>query len=164
MEQYGFIMEYFRKYNHPDMPPAWKTLELATFGTLSRIYSNFSDNTMKKQVARSFGIPQHEFMRSWLENLTIIRNVCAHHARLWNRRFAIRPRLPQRLSMPWITDFTFPEDRLYPQLCCIAYWLHSIDSESTFTTDIKALLTKYLMVNPASMGFPRDWQDEHLWR
>lgn len=95
-----FVLEHFQRYDEPDMPPAWKSLEVATLGILSRIYSNFSDNALKKQVARSFTIPQHEFMRNWLENLTIIRNVCAHHARLWNRSFVVRPSLPHYLQLP----------------------------------------------------------------
>lgn len=162
--QDDFIMEHFRRYNTPDMPPAWKTMELATLGTLSRIYSNFSDNVIKKQVARDLGIPQHEFMRNWLENLTIIRNNCAHHARMWNRRFVVRLRLPHHLPFPWIADNTFPIDRLYPQLCCIAYWLNRVDPQNTFVGDLKILLLRYPTVDPAAMGFPAHWRQEPLWQ
>lgn len=159
-----FVLEHFQRYDDPDMPPAWKSLELATLGILSRMYSNFADNSVKKQVARSFTIPQHKFMRNWLENLTIIRNVCAHHARLWNRSFVIQLRLPHHLSGSWISDFNFPEERLYPQLCCIAYWLRAIDPQSTFVADFKALLEKYPTVDAAAMGFPKGWRQEPLWQ
>ncbi len=145
------------------MPPAWKTLELATLGTLSRMYSNFFDNAVKKQVARNFAIPQHEFMRNWLENLTIVRNICAHHARLWNNFSSIQLRLPHRLPYPWITNFNLPEGRLYPQLCSIAYWLHAIDLHNIFITKLKALIEKYPNVDVAAMGFPQCWQQEPLW-
>lgn len=159
-----FVVEHFQRYDEPDMPPAWKSLELATLGTLSRMYSNFIDNGLKKQVARSFSIPQHEFMRNWLENLTIIRNVCAHHARLWNRSFAIQLRLPHHLHLPWISDFSFQEGRLYPLLCSIAYWLRAIDPQSTFVNDLKALFAKYPTVDLAAMRFPKEWQKEPLWK
>ena len=159
-----FILEHFKRYDTPDMPPAWKTLELATLGTLSRIYSNFSDNAVKKQVARSFTIPQHEFMRNWLENLTVVRNICAHHARLWNNYTSIQLRLPHRLPHPWLTNFDVPEGRLYPQLCCIAYWLCAINPQNTFVTNLKALLAKYPTVDVAAMGFPKDWRQEPLWQ
>ena len=49
-----FIKEHFAKYNRPDFPPAWKTLELVSFGTLSKLYYNFSDNKIKKRIARRF--------------------------------------------------------------------------------------------------------------
>lgn len=158
-----FILEHFQRYDIPDMPPAWKILELATLGTLSRMYNNFADNTLKKQVARSFTIPQHEFMRNWLENLTVVRNICAHHARLWNNYSSIQIRLPHRLSHPWLTNFDVPKGRLYPQLCCIAYWLRAIDPQSTFVADLKALLVKYPTVDPTAMGFPKGWLQEPLW-
>lgn len=159
-----FVLEHFQKYDKPDMPPAWKSLELASLGILSRIYSNFADNALKKQVARSFSIPQHEFMRNWLENLTIVRNVCAHHARLWNRYFVVRPRLPHYLQYPWITKNSFPIDRLYPQLCCIAYWIQAINPQNSFIADLKELLIKYPIVDTAAMGFPHYWKEEPLWR
>lgn len=159
-----FILEHFKRYNIPEMPPAWKTLELATLGTLSRMYSNFSDNAVKKQVARSFTIPQHEFMRNWLENLTIVRNICAHHARLWNNFSSIKLRLPHKLPHPWITSFNIPEGRLYSQLCCIAYWFKNINRQNTFVADLKTLLLKYPIVDVAAMGFPKNWEQEPLWQ
>lgn len=159
-----FVLEHFKRYDKPDMPPVWKSLELATLGTLSRIYSNFADNAVKKRVARNFTIPQHEFMRNWLENLTIVRNVCAHHARLWNRYFVVRPRLPRYMQQPWITNNSFPIDRLYPQLCCIAYWLNVINPKNNFISDFKTLLEKYPTVDVAAMGFPPKWRNEPLWQ
>ena len=159
-----YILEHLKRYDSPNMPPSWKTLELATLGTLSRMYSNFSDNAIKKQVARNFAIPQHEFMRNWLENLTIVRNICAHHARLWNNFSSIQLRLPYKLPYPWITNFNIPEGRLYPQLCSIAYWLHTIDLHNIFVIKLKALLAKYPNVDITAMGFPNNWQQEPLWQ
>ena len=83
-----FIKEHFVRYTKPTFPPAWKTLETVSFGTLSKLYGNFSRKADKKQVAEDFGVPQHEFMISWLESLTSLRNFCAHHSRIWNRRYA----------------------------------------------------------------------------
>lgn len=80
-----FITEHFRKYSEPDLPPVWKTLEVVSMGTLSKLYSNFSDATAKHAVAREFGLNHHKFLRSWLECLAVLRNCCAHHSRLLNR-------------------------------------------------------------------------------
>ncbi len=49
-----FIIEHFCKYSEPDLPPVWKTLEVVSMGTLSKLYSNFSDATAKHVVAREF--------------------------------------------------------------------------------------------------------------
>ena len=43
-----FLVEYFIKYDNPPYPPAWKTLEVSSFGTLSKLYCNLSDNNLKK--------------------------------------------------------------------------------------------------------------------
>lgn len=48
-----FITEHFRKYSEPDLPPVWKTLEVVSMGTLSKLYSNFSDVTAKHAESNS---------------------------------------------------------------------------------------------------------------
>ena len=159
-----FIKEHFRKYNSPEFPPSWKTLEVTSFGTLSKLYNNMRDFRVMKRVARDFDMPQHEYLRSWLESLTIVRNYCAHHARLWNAHFPVRPKITLRMRQKWIRNLNFPTDRLYPQLCCIAYWQNSLDSQNTFVADIKSLLAKYPSVPVSMMGFPRGWENEQLWR
>ena len=159
-----FITEHFARYDKPTFPPAWKTLETVSFGTLSKLYGNFAEKADKKAVAEDFGLPQHEFLNSWMESLTSLRNFCAHHSRIWNRRYALKPQMPKTLAGgDWLTDFSFPPDKIYPQLCCIAYWLNAIDQKNTFVADFKALLTKYPTVDTAAMGFPRGWQQEPLW-
>lgn len=159
-----FIKEHFARYDKPTFPPAWKTLETVSFGTLSKLYGNFAEKADKKAVAEDFGLPQHEFLNSWMESLTSLRNFCAHHSRIWNRRYALKPQMPKTLAGgDWLTDFSFPPDKIYPQLCCIAYWLNAIEQKNTFVADFKALLTKYPTVDTAAMGFPRGWQQEPLW-
>ena len=81
-----------------------------------------------------------------------------------NQHFAVRPKITSRMRQRWITNFNFPIDRLYPQLCCIAYWLNSINPQNTFVQDLKFLLTKYPSVQPSMMGFPRGWENEPLWQ
>lgn len=98
-----FIKEHSEKYTFPSLPPVWKTLEVVSFGTLSKLFCLFTDNRLKKQVAREFGLPQYTYLESWIRCITVLRNCCAHHARIWNRRFALKPQLPNRLPLAWIT-------------------------------------------------------------
>ena len=104
-----FIKEHFARYDKPTFPPAWKTLETVSFGTLSKLYGNFAEKADKKAVAEDFGLPQHEFLNSWMESLTSLRNFCAHHSRIWNRRYALKPQMPKTLAGgDWLTDFSAP--------------------------------------------------------
>lgn len=43
-----FLIEHFSKYDNPPYPPAWKTLDVSSFGTLSKLYCNLTDNNLKK--------------------------------------------------------------------------------------------------------------------
>lgn len=158
-----FLIEHFEKYDEPPYPPAWKTLETSSFGTLSKLYCNFSDNSLKKQIAREFGLPQHLYFESWIRSLSVLRNYIAHHARIWNRKYPWKPRLPRKLQRPWIHDMV-SQEKLYAQLCCVAYLLDSIHSGYDFKQKLKALLTDYPIVDIAAMGFSSSWYDEPLWK
>lgn len=77
-----FIQEHFSKYDTPDYPPVWKTLEVVFFGTLSKLLESLSDNSTKKTIAREFRLPQHIYLESWIKSITVLRNCIAHHARI----------------------------------------------------------------------------------
>lgn len=159
-----YIREHFHKYTEPDLPPVWKTLEVVSLGILSKLFNNFNESELKHMVARDFGLNHHRFLSSWLESLTVLRNHCAHHARVWNRAYPVKPVTPVTMPNKWIADFTFPDESLYAQLCCIAYWLNAIDPQNTFVGDLKLLLLRYPTVDPTAMGFPAHWRQEPLWQ
>jgi len=159
-----YIREHFRKYTDPDLPPVWKTLEVISLGELSKLFNNFSESLLKHDVAHEFGLNHHKFLSSWLESLTSLRNHCAHHARVWNRAYPLKPATPQVMPNKWITNFTFREESLYAQLCCIAYWLNAVDTKNTFVGDLKMLLLRNPSIDPAMMGFPSNWRQEPLWQ
>ena len=162
--QEDFIKEHFEKYDSPKFPPAWKTLEVLTLGTVSKLYANFSDHTAQDRMAKDFGLPQHRILGSWLASITVLRNKCAHHARVWNRRFPVMPEFPRKTSMPWVSTKGIHPFKLYPHLCYIAYWLNAINPANTFAADIKSLLAKYPVVDPVAMGCPKGWENEPLWQ
>lgn len=160
-----FIQEHFAKYTDPSLPPVWKTLEVTSFGTLSKLYSNLNDNKVKKQIAREFNLPQHLVLESWIKFAVLLRNSIAHHARVWNRRF---PQIPQlsslRLRGAWVDCSHIRPMKLYAGLCCLAYLQDHIHPNNTFKQELKQLLAAYPQVNPAHMGFPSDWEKQPLWR
>ena len=160
-----FIEEHRQKYDYPKMPPAWKTLEIVSFGTLCKLYCNFSDNSIKKTIAREFNIPQHEYLESWMLSLVALRNCCAHHSRVWNRTYPMKPKLPTGKIMrcKWIDISDVEPSRLYALLCCILYWVDNIIPENTIRANIMNLLEKNQNIDPSAMGFPANWKEEPLW-
>ena len=159
-----FLIEHFAKYDNPPYPPAWKTLEVSSFGTLSKLYCNLADNNLKKQIARELGLPQHLYLESWIKSLSVLRNCIAHHARIWNRKYPWKPQIPQKLQSPWIQNSTISHEKLYAQLCCIGYLLNAIHPNNNFKQKLKILLSKYSIVNISAMGFPKLWYNEALWK
>jgi len=167
-----FIQEFRLKYSDP-LPPSWMMLELTSFGTLSQIYRNLKHPRDKRNIANYFGLDDTTF-GSWVHTIVYIRNVCAHHSRLWNRVFRIAPRMPLKTAKPWITITTLPNpvagqppvalnDKTYFLLSMIAYLLATVDPNSTFKTKLDQLLAHYPSVDPAAMGFPAGWAHEPLW-
>ena len=158
-----FIKEHSQKYTYPALPPVWKTLEVVSFGTLSKLFCLFKDNRLKKQVARELGLPQYTYLESWIRCITVLRNCCAHHARIWNRRFALKPQLPNRLPLQWITPSQKPI-KLYHQLCTLLYLEQTITPCMDLKSSLYKLFAEYPNVDLHAMGFPQGWENESLWR
>ena len=92
-----------------------------------------------------------------------IFNACAHHARIWNRRFPTMPIMPKYLPSQWVITGNFRPNKLYPQLCCLAYLEQSIAANGSFSKRLLKLIDKSESVNTRSMGFPQEWKNEPLW-
>ena len=159
-----FLQEHFAKYDTPSMPPVWKTLEVVSFGNLSKLYANMKDVEVKKQVAKSVGLPQYTYLESWMRSLTVLRNCCAHHARTWNRRYPAMPQLPRRLPLTWVDTQHIRPMKLYAQLCVLLYLEQSITPNSQIKDRLLSLLKAYPNTITRQMGFPRGWENEPLWQ
>lgn len=158
-----FVKEHRCKYDKPVFPPSWKTLELASFGTLSKLYYNCNDTKTKKRIARQFNLPQHEVLESWMRSLTVLRNCCAHHSRIWNRRLTNAPQMNASLRGAWINTTGVDGNKLYAILSCVVYWLDSMGHGNSFKIKLKNLISRYPSVDVIAMGFPSDWDRQPLW-
>ncbi len=159
-----FIKEHYVKYGKNGYPPAWKLLELVSFGCLTKLYLNFSDTSIKKKIALSYNVPQHEILGSWMKSVNALRNACAHHERIWNRAMPAIPQLPDTLRNLWITNKPQNSMRFYSVFCCLIYWLNNIDPENTLVQDFKSLLQEFPTVDTTAMGFPENWKEEPFWK
>lgn len=158
-----FIKEHAAKYGKEDFPPAWKLIDLSSFGCLTKLFFNFTDESVKKKIARSYGVPQQEILESWMKAINALRNCCAHHGRVWNRTMPVMPKMPSRLRQPWIANKPSIANKLYSVLCCLIYWANAIDPQNGLNQKFKCLLNEYPMVDVAAMGFPEGWQKEAIW-
>jgi abortive infection bacteriophage resistance protein len=157
-----FIHAFRNKYHDP-LPPAWMTMEITSFGTLSMLYKNLKPGKEKRDIASYFGLSD-SVMETWLHSIVYLRNICAHHTRLWNRALSIRPQMPRMPRKTWLANTNIRNSRTYFMLCMIRFFLQSVNPNTTFTKKLKDLLVKYPNVDVRAMDFPQLWEHEVLWQ
>ena len=162
-----FIKHYKTKYDTPAMPPSWMSLEVVSFGTLSRLYKLLNKSADKRQVARSFGIGDEDVFSNWLHAFSNLRNCCAHHSRIWNRRFVVQLKLPYNTSRPFFTRDSIrflKQNKLFVLLSAIKYIVDIISPGNSFKKNLYALLNdRHLLLTPKEMGFPSNWKQMPVW-
>lgn len=106
-----FIVKHYE--NHPaDNPESWKALEVISLNTLSKLYSNLKPQLPEKsRIANEFGLNSHKDLSSWLRTITFIRNLIAHHSRLWNRVMVNKYSWPNNSRYPLLSYFPNEERR-----------------------------------------------------
>jgi len=166
-----FILKYQRKYTQY-LPPSWKSFELLSFTCLLGILKNLKDKKDLIPISKSFGI-HHSVLISWIESLVYVRNICAHHSRLWNIILTISPTWPKRTDNPWVTRWE-NEDRnidtkdkvlkYYSIFCIISYLLSFINPYNSYAINVDKLLLDFDdHISISDLGFPEKWKEEKLW-
>lgn len=158
-----FIKHYLRKYTNPKQPPSWMTFEVASFGLLSKIFMNLKRNEYKENIAKHFGIKDTEVLENWMLCFCDVRNICAHHSRLWNRVIK-KIRLLKKPLYEFITNKNIHTNKMYSILSCIQYMLERILQKNTFKNDLIELMKTCPLNQAKNMGFPENWQDDKFWQ
>ena len=162
-----YIKEHFKKHKDDRrFPPAWKTLEQTSFGSLSKLYGNLKNNVESKDIiAAEFGAVNHTYLPSWLQSIAQIRNYCAHHSRLWNKNLPGSPKLLSKPPFDWIEDVPKQHEsiHIYIHLCLMKYLINITHPTNDFTRRLSDLLKKYPSVDPNALGMKPNWESEKLW-
>jgi abortive infection bacteriophage resistance protein len=141
----GLIKEYYRKYS-TEMPPCWIFFEVLAFGKLVRILVNLK-RSHRKPIAEFYSMPDKDFL-SGLRGLVDIRNMCAHHERLWNRRSKNRSELhPSGVE----------NNSVFSYILFIKDLLNVISPTSTWTVRMQTLLQENIEYT-TEMGITEDWK------
>jgi abortive infection bacteriophage resistance protein len=159
-----FINHYKTKYSNPQRPPAWISLEVTSIGLLSKIYRDLKMDDTKKRIAKYFGVGHPKILESWMQSISYVRNVCAHHSRLFNRVLTLKPTYPTNTAYQWLNDKNFHHAKVYGFLSCVIYILKIIQNETHFVEKFKSLLTQHPKVKPYQMGMSANWINEPLWQ
>lgn len=140
------FVEHFRE-KYDDRMPVWALTEILELGHLSVLYRGMHQQDAE-EIALAFRVPTKKIMTSWLASLNYVRNVAAHHSRLFNRKLQHAPARPKAGQIR-VLDHLRDEETAkgvfgtYNALAVIAYILPSIDTDSDWAKQLTALLREF---------------------
>ena len=159
-----FITHYKKTYTSPKMPPIWVICEIISFGLLSRWLKSMKASEPRNKIAKSYCM-DYTVLISFIEHLTYLRNLCAHHSRVWNKKMTKTMQLPRSKPSNLISNFNQEKAasrKIYNTLVMMIHLLSIISSGNHFKHQLIELVKKHT-INPIAMGFPTDWQKRSIW-
>ncbi len=153
-----FVSHYRKKYNSDNLP-IWMMVELISFGTLSKFFSSLKKEQELK-VMDGLTIKPLVF-RNWLHVLSYVRNICAHHSRVWNKRLVIKIKIPRNHQNLFEN---INNETSFSVLTILHFILTKFDNEFDLKNKISQLLLTYPNIDTQQMGFIEDWEDLSIWQ
>jgi abortive infection bacteriophage resistance protein len=161
-----FIVKHFANHS-TELPESWKALEVLTLGTLSKLYSNLKHQLPEKnRIAMEFGLNNQKYLASWLLTITVLRNIIAHHGRLWNRVIINKYDWPSNTPNPILSYIPNNHQRrkIFPILSAIIYMNDKISMGNNIKQELFNLFLQYPNTELSKMGFPTKWKTEPIWQ
>ena len=135
-------------------------VEIMTFGSVLSLFRGLP-TPIKQSIATKYEV-HDSVLESWLTSLNAIRNICAHHSRLWNRELGYKPRIPTKNST-WNTPFSISNNRVFAILSIMKYMIDIIIPASKWKERFKDLLIEFPEIPLTNMGFPQEWKEHEVW-
>jgi abortive infection bacteriophage resistance protein len=165
------FVAHFRRTYGTNRPPIWAICEVMSFGPTSMLYKILSEQNLRQVIADTYQLDERA-LGSFLHHLNIVRNTCAHHSRLWNRKFTITlqppiskpPALIPSLD-PVPTGVPNPKapDKLYNTLVMLAHMMEIIQPTGGWRHRVRELIVAQAFPVSSSMGFPANWLTRPIW-
>ena len=160
----GFIKHNKDKYGLPI--PIWVACEVWDFGTLSNLYGGLKEAD-QEEISTKYGIANGRVFATWLRCLNYLRNVSAHHSRLWNRNMSVQPKKPNTGEAPTFAaawDDNHVQARTFLLLCIAQHLLNRINPTSSWWARVKEHLHTFpdiesLELNLKGMGVIEGWHE-----
>ena len=148
--------------------PIWVAIELWDFGLLSRFIAGMQHRD-QAAIAQIYGL-DGAVLKSWIRMFNFVRNVSAHHSRLWNRTTPEIPLLPPLDRCRWLEPLHRNDEartKIFGALTCLRLMMRSIAPHSTWHQQLKEHVGTFPesdLLSIRSAGFPDDWRDSPIWR
>lgn len=163
-----FIKHFKSRYIGFPNVPIWMLTEVMSLGALSIGYRGLINDQKKgiedkKIVAQYFNL-HHKKLGDWLHTLTYVRNICAHHSRLWNRSLAIKP--DKTKDTNWLPPITPRNDRIFYVLLMLRHLLRATGNGDDWAKEVSCLLSQLANETQwrSAMGLPINWKEHPIWK
>ncbi len=133
-----------------------------SLGLLSRWYNNLKPMPTRRAIAAVYGVDE-KVLESWLRHLSLVRNTCAHHSRLWNREFTITPLLPRNKPVGLAAQCLAGSRKLYNSLVILLHCMGRIAPHHHWRARLKDLIFRHA-IPVRSMDFPGEWKELAIWQ
>jgi abortive infection bacteriophage resistance protein len=162
-----FVKHFKLKYAGEKLP-IWIAIELWDFGMLSTFLSGMKITDLQA-LALKYGLPRVDLLTTWVRNINHVRNICAHHSRLWNRSPADQASPPKHgeiSALDHLATDKVAQSRIYATAAILQYFLKTIHPGSSWGS---RLVTHCLgfpassVCNLAQAGFATNWEQQPLW-
>lgn len=156
-----FIKHFLEKYHEPKYPPIWMTIEALSFGSCSKLFSNLQLISTRNKISEIF--EQHAtIVESWIKVVVWIRNICAHHARLWNRWLVEAPIIPK--NEPLHGNLLNQNRKFLVCAYILIKLLNPISPDNHWKSNLYKLFNEYSQYPGLTMGFNPNWKNDPLWK
>lgn len=160
-----FIHHHKMKYGLP--LAIWVVCEVWDFGTMSTLFNGMRQAD-QDAIARQYGVSNGRIFATWLRSLNYLRNVCAHHSRLWNRNIVDQPKLPSATELAWVTPFeasNHARARCFLLLSIARHLLQVVHPRSRWPERLRQHLLSFphlshLGLNLGGMGATSGWETQ----
>ena len=160
------FIDHFR-HNYSQFPdlPIWMAMEVMSFGALSKMYHGML-RADQRAVAWRYHIQPGDLAKI-VHHLVYVRNLCAHHSRLWDRTWAISPALPK--GRVWQSPHVPTNNRLFATLLILYPLMKSCPAIGPFAVEWRDRLKDHLTAPPEVpnalflMGMPSGWEQHPVW-
>lgn len=162
--QESYARHYALNYSYPPLMPGWAMLEELTLGELSHLFQGLAKDNDRKIIAQQLDV-SGPLLESWLHTLTSVRNICAHHGRLWNRELGIKPELPKHSGFAWPKYLRrgTQHTRVGVVLAAMHHLMQRVSPHTRWHQNLARLFDEFPEIPTAAMGLPDDWQQDSFW-
>ena len=158
-----FIVHYKSTYNDPEQPPIWMTAEVISLGQLSKWYSNLKLRQDRQAIAKVYGLDE-KILSSIAHHLTYVRNICAHHGRLWNKQFTVTMTVPNSPGSLKLAMNNAATRKLYNTLAVLGYLIGTVAPGTAWRKHLVELVESCPLASTVAMGFPNNWREMPAWK